>query len=42
MMNDFLSGFLEELVLEICRGSKVRGGRVQSKFKVGTSGRLSA
>jgi hypothetical protein len=26
MMNDFLSGFLEELVLEICRRSKVRGG----------------
>jgi hypothetical protein len=26
MMNDFLSGFLEELVMEICRRSKVRRG----------------
>jgi hypothetical protein len=26
MMNDFLSGFLEELVTEICRRSKVRRG----------------
>jgi hypothetical protein len=24
MMNDFLSGFLEELSMEICRRSKVR------------------
>jgi hypothetical protein len=26
MMIDFLSGFLEELVLEMCRRSKVRRG----------------
>jgi len=31
MMNDFLSGFLEELGLEICRGSQKFAAR-QSKF----------
>jgi hypothetical protein len=31
MMNDFLSGFLEELGMEICRRSKVRGARRISK-----------